>query len=270
MTLNAVIVASAQRVGTEPAPRRATAHGGWFGAALLGALTLAAPAIAGDRAGIDYLGYSDDFRYFAFEEYGIQDGSGFAYTNIYVLDLSSDDWVKGAPIRVRIDDESVDLRQARAEAHAQAQPLLEQYGITEPVEILALNGDGTVDADFNRMTAGWPSYGMSAPAHVFDLTLESFTALGDGTCASYTDEPLTGFALTYTKDGTSTEVHRDVTVPKSRGCVSAYRLYGVIAPFDSFAAFNTDPTAGVVAIVSVYSLGFEGPDRRFIAVPLAH
>ena len=35
------------------------------------ALTLAAiPALAGDRALIDYIGYSPDAKYFAFEEFG--------------------------------------------------------------------------------------------------------------------------------------------------------------------------------------------------------
>jgi len=244
-------------------------HRGWT-ALCVCLLTLATPALAGDRAGIDFLGYSDDFRYFAFEEFGIQDGSGFAYANVHLLDLGSDSWVKGAPIRVRVDDESVTLPQVRADARAQARPLLEQYAISGPVDILALHGDGAVDVDFSQLTAGWPGYGMSEPGQAFQLTLESFPAPGDSACADYTDEPVAGFALRYSRDGASAELHRDASVPKSRGCALAYRLYGVVAPFDSFAAFNTDPTTGLVAIVSVYSLGFEGPDRRFIAVPLAH
>ena len=52
------------------------------------AIAFAGPALAGDRAVIDFIGYSADSRYFAFEEFGIQDGSGFPYSSIYIIDLA--------------------------------------------------------------------------------------------------------------------------------------------------------------------------------------
>ena len=55
-------------------------------------MLLATPAFAGDRALVDIIGYSENANYFAFEEFGIQDGSGFAYSNIYVVDLETDSW----------------------------------------------------------------------------------------------------------------------------------------------------------------------------------
>ena len=69
------------------------------------------PAVAGDRALIDYVGFSADFRYFAFEEFGIQDGSGFAYSNIFVVDLATDSWVVGTPVRVQAESETTTLEQ---------------------------------------------------------------------------------------------------------------------------------------------------------------
>ena len=45
------------------------------------------PAVAGDRAMIDFIGYSQDMRYFAYEEYGVSDGVGLAYSTIYIVDL---------------------------------------------------------------------------------------------------------------------------------------------------------------------------------------
>jgi predicted secreted protein len=251
---------------------RVLARPGWvrrilrpLGAALL---CLVPPALAGDRAGIDFFGYSPDLAYFAFEEFGIQDGSGFPYANIYLLDLENDRWVSGSPIRLRLDDEAVSLAEVRARAASEAQPLLAQYGIAEPVDILALNGDGDAAAAGATLSVGRPGYGLGVPDQPFELTLESFLAPGDPACATYTEQPVRGFALTYERDGASHDIHRDTRIPDSRGCALDYRLYGVVAPFDSFAAFNTDPATGLVAIVSVYTLGFEGPDRRFIAVPL--
>ena len=58
-------------------------------------------ALAADAADRAIIGFSADGRYFAFEEFGIQDGSGFAYANIFVLDLEDDKWVEGSPVRVQ-------------------------------------------------------------------------------------------------------------------------------------------------------------------------
>ncbi len=81
-------------------PNAARAGMGRLVASLIGlSLLLVMPALAGDRAQIDLIGYSDDGSYFAFEEFGIQDGSGFAYSSIYVVDLVDDSWVVGTPIR---------------------------------------------------------------------------------------------------------------------------------------------------------------------------
>ena len=65
---------------------------------LLGMLALVMPVLAGDRAQLDLIGYSADGSYFAFEEFGVQDGSGFAYSSIYVVDLVDDSWVVGTQI----------------------------------------------------------------------------------------------------------------------------------------------------------------------------
>src|SRR4051812_44181294 len=86
-------------------------------------LLTAAPALAGDAAQFDPIGFSEDGRYFGYEEYGIQDGSGFPYDNIYVVDLIADKWV-GAPVRVRLDDDSAGVPQARQQAMTEAKAML--------------------------------------------------------------------------------------------------------------------------------------------------
>ena len=68
--------------------------------AVLGAL---APAKAGDAATLNVLGFSSDGAIFAFEEYGVQDGSGFPYANRYYIDTATDTFLPGSPIRKRID-----------------------------------------------------------------------------------------------------------------------------------------------------------------------
>ena len=92
------------------AARVAMARPGASLAGLIALCLLATPAFAGDRALVDIIGYSQDADYFAFEEFGIQDGSGFAYSNVYVVNLETDSWALGTPIRVRADDEITSLK----------------------------------------------------------------------------------------------------------------------------------------------------------------
>ncbi|MEM8542235.1 MAG: DUF2259 domain-containing protein, partial [Pseudomonadota bacterium] len=79
----------------------------------------ASSAFAGDFANLNVLGFSADGNIFAFEEYGVQDGSGFPYANRFYIDTNTDQFIGGSPIRVRIEDETVDVSQARSDAAAQ-------------------------------------------------------------------------------------------------------------------------------------------------------
>ena len=225
---------------------------------LVASLALAAPAAAGDRAQFDAIGFSEDGRYFAFEEFGVQDGSGFPYSNIYVLDLPADAWV-GTPVRVRDDSEAARIEDVRAEAANAAATVIEQHAVTFPAMTVALNADGEPDAAAYSLRFGTPGYDLGAVRDESLLEIEVFDLPPSADCAIM-DNETKGFALKV--DGV--EIVRDTgTVPKSRGCVMDYRVYAVVSPADIQGV-----PAARVAIVSVYPYGFEGPDRRFIAVPL--
>ena len=92
-------------------------------------VAVAGPAAAGDLARPEVIGFSADGRYVALEEYGAQDGSGFPFASIFVIDVAANDWVGGSPVRVTLDyDDLPDLEtiddgisRARAQALTQAQ-----------------------------------------------------------------------------------------------------------------------------------------------------
>ena len=86
-----------------------------FAAALLASCGC---ALAADGAEFNAIGYSPDSRYFAFEQYGVQDGSGFPYWQVFVVDLKTNEWVKGAPVRVVLENEQAKLSAARDKAHS--------------------------------------------------------------------------------------------------------------------------------------------------------
>ena len=238
----------------------------WAASALLAASVFSAgPAFAGDAAQFDPIGFSGDGRLFAYEEYGIQDGSGFPYDNIYLVDLIEDKWV-GTPVRVRLDDETATLTAARTKAMAEARAMLDKAALVLPAEILLMNANGEVGASGTEVSFGLFGNGLEPVRDTFKLSLATFASTTTEPCASYgMDDPVKGFALTLADaDGNGAEIHRDASVPASRGCVSDYRIHAVVTPFPS--GLGASPMVGVI---SAYSLGFEGPDRRFVTIPIA-
>jgi predicted secreted protein len=234
-------------------------------AASLGLVALAAaPALAGDAANFAALGFSADGRYFGYEEFGVQDGSGFPYSSIFILDVAEDKWAGGSPFRVRLEEESLGLAGVRGEAMEQAAKAFADLGISEPAVIEALNGDGEVGHDGASIEFGARGFGMDPPSNPVTLNIETFESTSTVPCVdSFGFPPPVGFALTLEAGGESTELHRDTSVPASRNCTVAYRPYGIVAPVN-WSWNQLTP----VAIISVFSQGFEGPDRRFIAVPI--
>jgi predicted secreted protein len=229
-------------------------------------LLMLAPAVAAERANINFIGYDPDANYFAFEEYGENDGSGAYYDHIYVIDLGNDSWVKGTPILVddEDDDSATSLIAFRQKALQKAAPILKQHKIDAPVSVLALIGDGSV-SDRQMITWQTPNCcGIDSQEDTkFSLLLTPMPiAKADaGDCGDFVDQGLVGFTLSYTDGTTKSELHSDgATLPKSRGCSLGYGIYAVID--------NMLFGGGRVAIIESWVPGFEGPDRRFIAVPI--
>jgi predicted secreted protein len=229
---------------------------------ILALLASALPAMAGDRAALDVIGYSEDARYFAFEEFGIQDGSGFAYSSVYVIDLSTDTWVVGTPIRVQADDSDTALSAVRGEAQAEAAEQIGDLGIDHPADIVALNGDGVPDTEAQVLRFGVPGYLPGSVIGDYELLLSRFDTTAAAPCKEWFSIEPQGYYLSIADGDSERLIHRDGDLPRSRGCPTSYRVYGVALPF---MAQSIDDA---VALISVYPGGFEGPDRRFIAVPL--
>ena len=220
------------------------------------------PALAGDRAALDLIGYSEDTRYFAFEEFGVLDGSGFPYSSIYIVDLSNDSWVVGTPIKLVAKDENQTLQQVRADVLAEAADEIEEFSIHLPAELVALVGDGAPDNDGTRLRFGSPGYDPGSVSGNSELQLTSHPTSAIAPCGEWFSIDPLGYELSLADGGSRRLIHRDATLPRSRGCPTGYRLYGVALPF------MAQSTEAAVALISVYPGGFEGPDRRFIAVPL--
>ena len=228
---------------------------------------LALPAAAADRALINMLGYSADGNEFAFEQFGVQDGSGFAFSDVFVVDLVNDKWTYGTPFEVQAENESKSLGEVRAEAIAKAQDKLDEYKIEVPVQILALIGDGDANERGTRLNWSTPACCGAAQTQADDFSLILETRginSSEGYCQ---DMSPVGYNLRYQDQNGVKELHMDGDeLPKSRGCTLDYTIYAVVQPFQDYYADNF--TSRRVAIIAIYPFGFEGVDRRFIAVPI--
>lgn len=106
-----------------------------------------------------------------------------------------------ALIRTAGDDAASSLPATRAAALLAAQSLPDQHGITNPVAIAALNGDGLLGPDGlplegKAIRFGQPFY--SGIHYDYTMTLEQLDVLNSATCAESADGPYQGFVLTLT------------------------------------------------------------------------
>ncbi|CAN7386209.1 DUF2259 domain-containing protein [Rhizobium sp. LjRoot98] len=236
---------------------------GGIAVALLASAFFAGAARAGDFASFQPIGFSEDGSVFAFEEYGVQDGSGFPYSNIFFVDTRKDTFLPGTPIRLRIDEENTSLAKVRAQTAAKAAALTQKLDLgANPGLLAAFNPITETESSPHRLT--YRQYAVDPPVGGdFTLTLNEIPFAPSALCKDVTPQSA-GFRLSYqTEDGTASDrvLHTDTAIPDSRKCPTGYRIGGVMV-------YNPPQGEPVhVVLVQVLSVGFEGRDGRWIAVP---
>ena len=216
---------------------------------------------AGDTAQRNIIGFSYDGSWFAFEEFGTSDGSGAPYSNIYVVNVNNDEWAKGTPIRVNFGETVALISKARDKAMQQARQILDKLEIKEPGNLLASTPVTEISANPRRIDF-YRNKNLNDPAHKLSYVLKEIDFPENPTCKSFGVKEK-GFSLSLTKGGSPlTLVFKDKSIPSSRNCPMRYEISDVIE-FNPSAA----PSRHVI-LVHMFSIGFEGPDSRFLAVPV--
>lgn len=232
-----------------------------FGFIALMLSAVVAAARANDVAQAEVIGFSADGAYVAFEQYGVQDGSGFAYSDIFLIDLVRDAWVEGTPVRVVIEDFEATEAAARAAAMQRAQPLLRQIGIepgrTGHVLLRHEPTDRSVDPHAARFVLF-----ADAPL-VYELRIAEREVPAPDCPEDF--GPVKLFDLTLGEEGGAQRVlHSDTVLPKSRGCPLGYAI-GQVWLYDG-DGWNTADGQSLLVLLHMRQPGFEGPDLRFLAV----
>ncbi|MEO0496896.1 MAG: DUF2259 domain-containing protein [Pseudomonadota bacterium] len=219
---------------------------------------------AADTAQLTVRGFSPDGSTFTFEERGVQDGSGFAYANIFVVDVERDAYVPGSPVRVRLDEDGSSPWAAIAQARSDAQAagiLRTDYA---PGDVVAaypfaqfVNDKTSATFVLNPNSVGF------APLYL--LKINSFPAAAGLQICSDMGFATAGFEVDWGRTDEPGRIsYRDNnTLPESRGCATDYEIAEVRTYFP--------PKRGVVtaAILRVRTPGFEnaGQWRHIVVFP---
>ena len=197
----------------------------------------------------------------------MQDGSGFPYADVVVIDTQSDSFA-APPVHVLLENEDATREQAEAQAMRQANPALAARAIGGKGRLV-----GSVAASLPANQLGQMETMKGEQVAASALALKA-PELGEGAmltlspiefdvprCKDIVEGRTSGFALSMTRRGQpAVALHKDAKVPESRNCPRKYGL--------SEAYLHT-PAGGppaIAVLVEIYSQGFEGPDRRFLAI----
>jgi len=248
----------------------------------IAALFLSSTVWAGETSRYDVIGFSADGRYFAFEEYGVGDGAGIPYANVFVIDVETDRWVKGTPVRSNLtesdaaefnqlgktveESEKLLLEAVRNDMKAKASKALalvspSHRGIQRVhnprSEFSAV--PGVVRFSTSRLYDG---YNRNISRAIKRLELEEIALPPAKSCYNQT-EKMFGFRLSLIDEetGRSKQLHADSAVPKSRICPLAYRIEEVIShhPAD-------EGPISLAILIRYAKPGYEGADGRLLAV----
>ena len=225
-----------------------------------GLLLIATPGLAADAAKRDLIGFSRDGQYFAFEQYGVQDGSGFPYSDIFVIDVTKDEWVRGTPARTLIRRDGTPLDKAREESRNRIAPYLWRMNIGTKGDLAVSDPAEKAEEAAKFMAFTLPDSKDGAGLGTVRLRLTE-VALPTKKC-DLTSGQTHGFSLVLENEaGEPLKIlEEDAEIPPSRGCPLHYGISDVVA----LRRDGMGPA--LVVLISMYGLGFEGLDRRYLAI----
>lgn len=223
-------------------------------------------------------GFSQDGSKFIFEEYGIQDGSGTPHASLYAIDVATDAYINGSPVRTDFNEEAAQQLEASqpadfiAAGEKMARERLKELS-TDLLTVVGPTKSGTVRVQHSPFqlnisnpirfsTVGYElNYSSTENTKGWSLEIQpiEFEAKSS-TCEGWREFEY-GFRLILTNEKSETVkvLSEDARVPKSRGCPQNYHIEQVITQGPS-------EKMSLAVIVRYASRGFEGYDGKILAV----
>lgn len=188
------------------------------------------------------IGFSRDGAFFAFERAGTHDGTGFPFSEIFILNVCKNEY---AIKPIRFDNEAKSATEQNTSAYnlKQAKTFLDQFGIVK-------GNSGT--KTFSTSAGGERSIEFRYRDEKMKIILVETVTTGEDCMADLEVRKMT-LSLSY--KGTIQILQNDKRVPKSRACPFSYVIREVYCYEHA-----------IVTLVDYQSPGFEGPDLRQLAV----
>lgn len=217
-------------------------------------------AFAGDLSELKWLGFSPDGRYLAFQRSWEQDGSGFLLSDLTVVDVLGNRFVR-PPFAERFTQVepnlgNVTLQDIERRVLKRATPLLSKIradgkNLGQRVLYRPLNTGGMIPS-YVQPDATGSEFPFRYQGKAYRVRLELTQA--KHTC-EYSDEPIRGLKLSLLTPSGTKVLQRDLQMPPSRNCVYGYRIEQVYVYNNLIAVF-----------VLHLSQGFEGPNVMHMVV----
>jgi predicted secreted protein len=196
-------------------------------------------ARAGDVATFVSLGWSPDDAYYAFAQYGEQDGSGFPYAEIFVVSVAENSFVPGGVIKNlwKEVDAKTDSIHVLLQSRIDADSLFKAYDIRASRQAQMVVPPVEGERERVSWSDGTMSIFMQQTAKGNPAMLESEAA----------------FQLVL-KHG-----EKDSTI---LGNPDRFRQY--VMRYDIDRVLLADNQQSLVAVIKMTKIGFEGPDVRYM------
>lgn len=223
--------------------------------AFLLALFTTTPALAWDATLLADVRFSSDGRYFSFVEYvGLTESGEEAHASLYVIDTTTDSWVAGTPLRVRLTGPRATEANVLRAIRDRGAGMVARYGLRDAGRPAV----SFLDVDRFDPYKRRRSVRVSALGPAM-LELSERRARSAHFCTEDYHNP-SDFRLVL-KSRARPVVLADYVgrLPRSRGCAVSYDI----------AAVHVHSAGGrnvVAALVGVYTPGWEGSDRGLMAV----
>ena len=218
---------------------------------------------AGDAAQLYFIGFSEDGNYLAFEQYGISDGSGFAYSEIITVNVPDNSFAY--PAVTHYAEEDMSLGSTRDHAMTSAQSKLDALAIikgnTGQHVIHHPMSDLEVDPKYVRFYEWTVAIPGLSSFREYTLTLNEIevSSGNDGHGYVYGLPKMLELILGTTSSDDVNVLQRDTKLPKRRNNVLSYRIQDVYV-------YHTAQEKYIAVFIDYSMPGFEGPDIRFMVV----
>lgn len=209
---------------------------------------------AGDAASLNFIGFSEQGKYLAFQQYGITAGQGAAFSEFFIVDVPNNRYSIRPIITEKMDADTTTA--ARKENLTEAEARIEEYQIIE-----GNYGDHVIARAFSDVGAMPKKARFSVDAPLAGISNKTYSVIlkekqGNAECYNLADSKMFTLILLNEQTNESRVLQDDKSVPNSRACPLNYRIQDVYV-------YNKK---NIAVFLNMYQLGFEGINMRYLVV----